>query len=183
MCVSLPCIPNLADWRLLDQTCICWCCCNESVSLCRCTKWSSPVNKLATLRSCQSIVAHVVIARQPIMHLFLLMENNLYQSWPKVCMCLHVGKKIYSRAGLSDQGSRNLWDLLISCNEIRFFESDGFRFSATRHWSNENPNHWSAMYAITGWAGWDAVCRESAPKCLHQSVCPVYTSSCISILY
>jgi len=48
-------------------------------------------------------------------------------------MCVYVGKKIYSRAGLSDQGSRNSWDLLISCNEIRLFESDGFSFSATRH--------------------------------------------------
>ncbi|KAL0051920.1 hypothetical protein WJX82_004494 [Trebouxia sp. C0006] len=43
------------------------------------------------------------------------------------------GKKIHSRAGLSDQGSRSSWDLLISCNEISLFESDGFRFSATRH--------------------------------------------------
>lgn len=42
------------------------------------------------------------------------------------------GKRIYSRAGLSDQGSRSSWDLLISCNEIRLFESDGFSFSATR---------------------------------------------------
>lgn len=48
-------------------------------------------------------------------------------------MCVYVGNKKNPRAGLSDQGSRNLWDLLISCNEIRFFESDGFRFSATRH--------------------------------------------------
>lgn len=42
------------------------------------------------------------------------------------------GKRIYSRAGVSDQGSRSSWDLLISCNEIRLFESDGFSFSATR---------------------------------------------------
>ncbi len=44
---------------------------------------------------------------------------------------VHAGKKIYSRAGLSDQGSRGSWDLLISCKEIRLFEENGFRFSAS----------------------------------------------------
>lgn len=39
------------------------------------------------------------------------------------------GKRIYSRAGLSDQGAQCQWDLLISLKEVQLFEADGFTFS------------------------------------------------------
>lgn len=49
---------------------------------------------------------------------------------PVINIEYHIkGKRIYSRAGLSDQGAQCRWDLLISHNEIQLFEEDGFTFS------------------------------------------------------
>ena len=47
----------------------------------------------------------------------------------QVVLCLPAGKKVYSQAGLSDQGAQCKWDLLISHKEIQLFEVDGFTFS------------------------------------------------------
>ena len=53
--------------------------------------------KLADCQLCDDVnkhLQHVVIARQPIMHLLFLTEKNLHQSWPKVYVCVYRQKDL-----------------------------------------------------------------------------------------
>ncbi|DBB17575.1 TPA: hypothetical protein ACH3X3_002630 [Trebouxia sp. C0006] len=61
---------------------------------------------------------------------------------------LDTGKRIYSRAGLSDQGAQCRWDLLISHNKIQVFEEAGFIFS-TRTWRARNARKRETMLRLT----------------------------------